>query len=254
MTPFAGVNQVTSLYGYRTNPITKQREFHMGEDMVAHGAVYTEPWMVRETTGNGTVIEASYGYNYGRGNLVRVQYPDGYVACYQHLHRIDVKVGDRVEQGHRLGLAGQTGDSDGVHLHFEVRTAPGEGGQCVDPSPWSGVPNVIGNHPGNDNLDNPAPAPQPEPEPQPTPTPAPTDKLAIGREINLNGAKLYPDAYTETATNVLPDPHVTGVVNPFYIHGAEVNGRVPITNVKDWAAQEVTGENTTGYISVSDVP
>lgn len=164
MTPFAGNNRSTSLWR------TSDRPDHMGLDISTDGALYTEPWMVRETTGGGTVIEASVGYNYGRGNLVRVQYPqhNNCVACYQHLERIDVQVGQQVEQGHRLGLAGETGDSQGVHLHFEVRTAPGEGGQDIDPSPWCGVPNAYGNHPGNNNLDNPAPEP----------APAPTDTLA----------------------------------------------------------------------------
>lgn len=166
MTPFAGTNRVTSPWRQPVRPN------HMGIDIVTDGPINTEPWMVRETTGGGIVIEASYGYNFGRGNLVRVQYPqhNNCVACYQHLERIDVKVGDKVEQGHRLGLAGNTGDSTGHHLHFEVRTAPGEGGQDIDPSEWCGVPNVVGNHPGNDNLDNPAPAPTPEP--------APTDPFA----------------------------------------------------------------------------
>lgn len=93
---------------------------------------------------------------------------------------------------------------------------------------------------------------KPEPAPEP-PAPAPVDRLAIGREIHLDGVKLYGDAYTDAVANVLPDANI-GVVNPFYIHGAEVNGRVPITNALAYAAQEVRPDNTTGYIAVGDVP
>lgn len=54
------------------------------------------------------------------GHYVIVQHEDGIYTTYSHLASIDVKVGDIVEVGQRLGLMGNTGNSLGPHLHFEI--------------------------------------------------------------------------------------------------------------------------------------
>jgi len=51
--------------------------------------------------------------------------------CDAHLSEVGVKVGDTVETGEKLGLAGCTGYCTGTHLHFELR----EDGTAVDPAP-----------------------------------------------------------------------------------------------------------------------
>ena len=66
----------------------------------------------------------------GYGNVVLVDVADGYVTMYAHLSRIDVRRGQWVVAGERLGLAGCTGSCTGTHLHFELR----RGGQPIDPS------------------------------------------------------------------------------------------------------------------------
>ena len=50
-------------------------------------------------------------------------------TVYAHLHRIDVRRGERVEQGQRIGTVGSTGWATGPHLHFEFKM----GNQQVDP-------------------------------------------------------------------------------------------------------------------------
>ena len=65
----------------------------------------------------------------GWGHLVTVAHGWGVRTMYAHLSRVDVKVGDRVELGARLGLVGSSGSSSGPHLHFEVRLR----GAAVDP-------------------------------------------------------------------------------------------------------------------------
>ena len=45
-------------------------------------------------------------------------------AVYAHLSQIDVKAGDRVRTGQKIGEVGSTGNSTGPHLHIEVRTSP----------------------------------------------------------------------------------------------------------------------------------
>jgi hypothetical protein len=65
----------------------------------------------------------------GWGYLVTVAHGSGVRTMYAHLSRIDVRVGDSVEVGARLGLVGSSGISSGPHLHFEVRLR----GAAVDP-------------------------------------------------------------------------------------------------------------------------
>jgi murein DD-endopeptidase MepM/ murein hydrolase activator NlpD len=55
------------------------------------------------------------------GNAVYVDHGYGLYTTYLHLSKIDVKVGDIVERGQQLGLAGATGRVTGAHLHWGVR-------------------------------------------------------------------------------------------------------------------------------------
>lgn len=54
------------------------------------------------------------------GNRVVVDHQNGYETIYAHLSSIDVKPGQKVPKGTKLGNMGNTGRSTGVHLHFEV--------------------------------------------------------------------------------------------------------------------------------------
>ncbi len=75
----------------------------------------------------GTVILT--GPNGGYGNLVVVDHGNGISTAYAHLSSISVSVGQSVGQGTVVGGMGTTGNSTGVHLHFEVRV----NGSPVDP-------------------------------------------------------------------------------------------------------------------------
>ena len=63
------------------------------------------------------------------GYLVTVTHARGVRTMYAHLSRVEVRVGQRVVTGSRLGRVGSTGHSTGPHLHFEVRVR----GAAVDP-------------------------------------------------------------------------------------------------------------------------
>lgn len=78
------------------------------------------------TTGNalatatGTVISTQYGYSGGWGNNVTIKHDDGTYSFYAHLSKINVSVNQRVNAGQAIGVIGTTGNSTGVHLHFEI--------------------------------------------------------------------------------------------------------------------------------------
>ena len=70
---------------------------------------------------HGVVAHASFGWNYGYGNVVVVDHGEGFSTLYAHLEVISVKEGDVVQQGQQLGTLGNTGNSTGPHLHLELR-------------------------------------------------------------------------------------------------------------------------------------
>ncbi len=67
---------------------------------------------------NGTVSFA--GWSGGYGNTIRINHNNGMTTLYAHLSSIDVRVGQTVGKGQKIGVMGSTGNSTGVHLHFEV--------------------------------------------------------------------------------------------------------------------------------------
>jgi murein DD-endopeptidase MepM/ murein hydrolase activator NlpD len=77
---------------------------------------------------SGTVIFAGWS-EYGYGNMIEIDHCNGYVTLYAHLNAIFVSVGQSVGQGQQIGTAGNTGNSFGAHLHFEIRL----GGSAVNP-------------------------------------------------------------------------------------------------------------------------
>lgn len=79
--------------------------------------------------GAGIVTMAQSGWNYGYGNVVQIDHGNGYVTLYAHLSAIYVGLCTSVGQGTVIGAAGNTGNSFGAHLHFEVRI----GGANVNP-------------------------------------------------------------------------------------------------------------------------
>jgi len=80
-------------------------------------------------SGSGIVTMAQGGWNYGYGNVVQIDHGNGYVTVYAHLSVINVGVCTPVGQGAVVGAAGNTGNSFGAHLHFEVRV----GGSNINP-------------------------------------------------------------------------------------------------------------------------
>ena len=79
--------------------------------------------------GSGVVTMAQDGYNYGYGKVIQIDHGNGYVTVYAHLSQINVGVCEYVGQGTLIGYSGNTGNSFGAHLHFEIRF----GGKNINP-------------------------------------------------------------------------------------------------------------------------
>jgi murein DD-endopeptidase MepM/ murein hydrolase activator NlpD len=106
-------SRVTSGFAMRFHPILQRWQAHMGVD---YGAPTGTP--VR-SVGEGTVEFA--GWQNGFGNVVYIRHAGERQTLYAHLSRIDVKKGQRIDQGQRIGAVGATGWATGPHLHFEFR-------------------------------------------------------------------------------------------------------------------------------------
>ncbi|MDN3058583.1 M23 family metallopeptidase [Streptomyces hygroscopicus] len=66
------------------------------------------------------------------GNAIVIKHDDATYSQYAHLSRIDVRIGQTVTTGQQIGLSGNTGNTTGPHLHFEIRTTPNYG-SAVEP-------------------------------------------------------------------------------------------------------------------------
>lgn len=113
--------KISSPFGNRIHPITKKQQFHTGIDIAlpintpikatADGIVSTSAWMG------------------GFGWTIIIEHENNISTLYAHLNSNLVKKGDRVISGQTIALSGNTGNSTGPHLHFEIRIA----GEHVDP-------------------------------------------------------------------------------------------------------------------------
>lgn len=126
MRPLNG--EITSPFGDRIDPVTNKYSLHTGTDFAA--VVGTQI----KSAISGTVIEVKQS-NVSLGNFVRVKNAD-IVTTYAHCSTIKVKEGDKVKQGDIIALSGNTGKSNGPHLHFEVT----KDGRYVDPQKVIYVP------------------------------------------------------------------------------------------------------------------
>jgi murein DD-endopeptidase MepM/ murein hydrolase activator NlpD len=106
-------SRVTSGFAMRFHPIHQTWRAHLGVD---YGAPVGTP--VR-TVGDGVVDFA--GVQGGFGNVVIIRHNGSDTTVYAHLSRIDVRKGQGVSQGQRVGAVGATGWATGPHLHFEFR-------------------------------------------------------------------------------------------------------------------------------------
>lgn len=106
-------SRVTSGFSMRFHPILQQWRQHLGVDYGAPTGTAVR------NVGDGVVTFA--GWQNGYGNVIQIQHANERTTLYGHLSRIDVRVGQRVDQGTVIGAVGATGWATGPHLHFELK-------------------------------------------------------------------------------------------------------------------------------------
>ena len=119
--PVASCTRITSLFGYRIDPITGEADGtlsnHKGIDIaLPYGALEGAPVSAAAA---GQVIISRYSES--AGNWVILYHGNSTYTVYMHFSKRNVTEGQWVSQGQTIGLVGNTGWSTGAHLHFEVR-------------------------------------------------------------------------------------------------------------------------------------
>jgi murein DD-endopeptidase MepM/ murein hydrolase activator NlpD len=119
--------RITSPYGWRIHPIEKTRKHHNGVD---YGASIGTPVKAIEKGkvifAGPSTIKRPDGEPGGGGYIVRIRHRingEWITSTYMHLKKgsITCRKGDTILEGEILGLSGNTGDSTGPHLHFEIQ-------------------------------------------------------------------------------------------------------------------------------------
>jgi len=118
--PISG-GRLSSGFGGRKAPTKGASTNHKGIDWA------TPIGTAVMASSGGTVSIA--GWQSGYGYVVYINHPDGKQTRYGHLSKILVSSGQKVKQGQKIALSGNTGRSTGPHVHFEIRV----GGQAVNP-------------------------------------------------------------------------------------------------------------------------
>lgn len=106
---------ITGRFGWRVHPIVNKREFHTGIDLRAK--MKTKIY----APADGVVNFAGDHNKSGYGVLIILDHNYGFRTLYGHLKTVAVKKGDVVRKGDLIGYTGNSGLSNGPHLHYEVR-------------------------------------------------------------------------------------------------------------------------------------
>nr|WSX50526.1 M23 family metallopeptidase [Streptomyces sp. NBC_00974] len=135
----AAVKPAASAWEKPVSSYTLSATFGKGGTMWSHkhsGQDFAVPVGTRvDAVSGGVVVKA--GPNGGGdgpayGNAIVIKHANNTYSQYAHLSKIQIKVGQKVAKGQKIALSGNTGNSSGPHLHFEIRTTPNYG-SAVNP-------------------------------------------------------------------------------------------------------------------------
>ncbi len=110
-TPVSG-GWTSSVFGWRTDPISGKKDFHEGIDLAGKSG------SIVSSVAAGIVTWS--GRHSGYGKMIEISHGNGYITRYAHNKKNLVVVGDKVDKGQNIAEMGSSGRSTGSHVHFEV--------------------------------------------------------------------------------------------------------------------------------------
>lgn len=131
--PLTGNFRVTCEYKRKGNWAAG---YHTGIDLVGDDTIYG--------TCDGTVEKIGVDKSYG--NYIVVKAPDGKFHWFCHLSKVTCSVGQKINRTTKIGVMGNTGNSTGKHLHFEIRNLSNKYGDNSNPAEYMGIPNSVGSY------------------------------------------------------------------------------------------------------------
>ena len=133
--PLTGNFAVTCEFGKKGSWLAG---FHTGIDLYSNNkSIYA--------TCDGVVVATGFDKSYGNYIVVRNSEENNY-HWYCHLDEIYVIVNEKVNRTTIIGKMGNTGNSTGTHLHFEIRTECNCYGKVINPADYMKIPNKKGNY------------------------------------------------------------------------------------------------------------
>jgi murein DD-endopeptidase MepM/ murein hydrolase activator NlpD len=121
------IPRISSPYGWRIHPIEKTRKHHNGVDYAVEIGREVKAIEAGKVLFAGpSTLKFPSGEPAGGGYLVKIRHKvngEWITSAYMHLRKnsITVKKGQLVTEGQVIGLSGNTGESTGPHLHFEIQ-------------------------------------------------------------------------------------------------------------------------------------
>jgi murein DD-endopeptidase MepM/ murein hydrolase activator NlpD len=124
---------ITAAYGDKGDMWSGTNGTHKGTDYAVPIGTPVISW--KDGVVSNQVLDAGYG------TAVMLEHADGMQSIYGHLSSKEVNAGDTVKAGQRIGKSGDTGNSSGPHLHFEIRKGKNN---PVDPAGYTGAASLLG--------------------------------------------------------------------------------------------------------------
>jgi murein DD-endopeptidase MepM/ murein hydrolase activator NlpD len=124
---------ITAAYGDKGDMWAGTNGTHKGTDYAVPIGTPVISW--KDGVVSKEVLDSGYG------TAVMIEHSDGMQSIYGHLSSKEVNAGDQVKAGQRIGKSGDTGNSSGPHLHFEIRKGKNN---PVDPAAYTSAPSLLG--------------------------------------------------------------------------------------------------------------